>query len=277
MQGMSLHPITGSGIPWLASWWGHCAFKAAWFSGVLLEISSNKFSLLLSAYKFKEFYRIYRIFDKSTSWLQVFGAKYIIAIHLRFVEVIYNAWEQLENQSRTITNMKGKSGQDWNPRCNTEARKGPQRTEDGVIAARRENRTVMLTVYCLTVHPMSSVRHCGEEGRIRALWSTLVPPTFSTSLCLRNLTSKEVQRSAVLTHYRQLFIPQPDESRQAGRSCTIIQPQQEVRLLKGATPASWEMDWESGPVNPRTSRCPGINNQKYQCAEIFKNHCDEPL
>lgn len=270
MQGMILHPITASGIPWLASWWGHCAFKAAWNSAFCCQ----HFIL----YTFK-----YIIFDKSTSWLQVFGAKYIIAIHLRFVEVIYNAWEQLENQSRTITNMKGKSGQDWNPRCNTKVRKGPWGTEDGVITARRENRTVLLTVYCLAVSPMSSVRHCGEEGRIRALWSTLVPPTISSSLCLRNLTSKEVQRSAVLlteaTTASCLFPSQTRARRQ--------ELHHHPAPTRGKTPErrhacilgnGLRIGVKSGTHGrARTFRCPGINNQKYQCEEIFKNHCDVPL
>lgn len=182
------------------------------------------------------------------------------------MKVIYNAWEQLEK--------------DWNPRCNTKVRKGPRRTEVRVITARRENRTVMLTVYCLPVRPVSSVRHCREEGRIRALWSTLIPPTFSTSLCLRNLASKEVQRSAVLlteaTTASCLFPSQTRARRHHHQAPTRGKtPERRHACILGN---GLRIRVKSGTHGrARTSRCPGINNQKYLCVEIFKNHCDEPL
>lgn len=187
------------------------------------------------------------------------------------------------HESNWITSMKGKSGQDWNTRCNTKVRKGLRRTEDGVITTRRENRTVMLTVYCLTVRPVSSVRHCREEGRIRALWSILVPPTVSTSLCLRNLTSKEVQRSAVLlTEATTASCLSPSQTR-ARRQKLHHHPAR----TRGKTPErrhacilgnGLRIGVKSGTHGrSRTSRSRGINNQKYLCVEIFKNHCDEPL
>lgn len=169
------------------------------------------------------------IFFKESVQLYVCYTEHIIRITLSFVEVIYNVWEQLGG-------MKGKSGQDWNSRSNTKVRRGPKRTKDRIITPCWKNNSDADWVFpqpsaCHPLRPVSSVRHCRGERRISALWSSLIPPSLSTSLYQPQKC--DALQCCILRRLLPAVYPSARQEH-AGRSCDIIQPRQEVRLPKDA-------------------------------------------